>query len=80
MILIWMRKNMININKEKCDVPNCPCYKFEFDICDEFDCNIDYCIKTQGCDCGGKYWEKAWIFHGEHLELNTDSCDSEVRE
>jgi len=68
---------MINIDKEKCTILDCPCNKYEFDICDEFDCNRDYCIKTEERDCEGKYWKDTCIFHGEHLELNINSHGDE---
>ena len=59
-------------NEKVCTIPNCPCYKFEYDICDEMRCNRVYCRQEKGYDCKGKYWEEKCIFHGEHIELNLD--------
>ena len=44
--------------------------KFEYDICDEFDCNPIYCLRVEGFECYGEFWKRPCIFYGEHLELN----------
>lgn len=43
---------------------------FTHDICDEFDCNSDYCIEKTGVDCQFQFWTDACIFRSAHLVLN----------
>ena len=42
---------------------------WEFDICVEFDCNIEY-ANSCNRDCKGDFTKKPCMFFGEHLELN----------
>lgn len=44
---------------------------WKFDICDEFDCTIEY-AKSCGADCKGDFTKKPCIFLGEHNELNLE--------
>jgi hypothetical protein len=40
-----------------------------YDICCEFDCNVEFANK-QGCDCKGDFTNKPCMFNGEHRLLN----------
>jgi hypothetical protein len=42
---------------------------WQFDICTEFDCNVEY-ANSQGCDCKGDFTKEPCNFYGEHLQLN----------
>ena len=47
---------------------------FEYNICEEFDCDPNYNKKSTGKDCNGKFDNKDCGFYGEHLILN---CNNE---
>lgn len=47
---------------------------WQFDICCEFDCNIEFANKN-GRDCKGDFTKKPCMFHGEHLEMNVNKWD-----
>ena len=51
--------------------------KFKFDICDEFDCTAEYCLRNLGFECNGEFWKECCIFYGEHIELNTEKYYNE---
>lgn len=42
---------------------------WQFDICTEFDCTIEY-AKRHGHDCGGDFTKKPCMFLGEHKVMN----------
>ena len=42
-----------------------------YDICCEFDCNIEY-AKKNGIDCKGDFTKPPCMFNGEHEELNKE--------
>lgn len=42
---------------------------WKFDICCEFDCNVEY-AEEQGVRCNGDFTKKPCMFLGEHEELN----------
>lgn len=42
---------------------------WDFDICCEFDCDIEYAEK-RNCDCKGDFTRKPCLFYFEHQKLN----------
>lgn len=42
---------------------------WNYDICYEFDCDIEY-AKDRGCDCKGDFTKEPCLFYDEHRELN----------
>lgn len=49
---------------------------WRFDICCEFDCNIEYANK-RGADCKGDFTKRPCIFLGEHQAMNLEDSDDE---
>lgn len=45
---------------------------WKYDICCEFDCNIEYAAKRNR-DCKGDFTKDPCIFLGEHKEMNLES-------
>ena len=45
--------------------------EWPFDICIEFDCNIEY-AKSCGRDCKGDFTKPPCMFLGEHKALNLE--------
>lgn len=53
--------------------------EWKFDICCEFDCNVEFAA-GRGIDCKGDFTKKPCMFLGEHEELNRDLRDQEYSE
>ena len=44
---------------------------WRYDICTEFDCNVQFANKRK-CDCKGDFTKEPCMFLGAHIEMNLD--------
>ena len=53
---------------------------WQYDICCEFDCNIEYANKICKIDCKGDFTKPPCMFFGEHRYLNLKEGQDEISE